>query len=154
MAGADALIADLQRERDALFAMLDTVEPDSLTTPGLVGEWSGRDLIAHLGYWTGHAAEVIHLLEIGRIEEDDLPGEIRRIAAFLDIVADEASWASILRHCSFAYMKANATASVPLGGAFWEGGAQTFVHKGTNGRWREVLTPAQSAAYAGLERAS
>jgi len=44
-------------------------------------------------------------------------------------------------------MKANATASVPLGGAFWDGGAQTFVHKGVNGRWRDLLSPDQSAAY-------
>jgi aryl sulfotransferase len=36
---------------------------------------------------------------------------------------------------------------VPLGGAFWNGGAETFVHKGTNGRWREVLSAEDSAAY-------
>ena len=46
-----------------------------MTTPGLLGEWSGRELIAHLGYWTGHATEVIHLLEVGRIDEDDLGGQ-------------------------------------------------------------------------------
>ena len=44
-------------------------------------------------------------------------------------------------------MKANATPSVPLGGAFWEGGAQTFIHKGVNGRWSDMLSPGQSAAY-------
>jgi aryl sulfotransferase len=44
-------------------------------------------------------------------------------------------------------MKANATKSVPLGGAFWEGGAQTFVNKGTNGRWKDVLTAEDSARY-------
>ena len=75
MAATDALIADLERERHALFAMLDAVEAGSLTTPGLLGEWSARELIAHLGYWTGHATEVIHLLEVGRIEEDDLGGQ-------------------------------------------------------------------------------
>jgi aryl sulfotransferase len=69
----------------------------------------------------------------------DMPGEIRRIAAFLEIPIREENWPAILEHCSFDYMKANATPSVPLGGAFWEGGAQTFVHKGTNGRWREVF---------------
>ena len=42
---------------------------------GLLGEWSGRELIAHLGYWTGHATEVIHLLEVGRITDDDLGGQ-------------------------------------------------------------------------------
>ena len=35
-------------------------------------------------------------------------------------------------------------------GLFWDGGAQTFVHKGTNGRWREVLTPEESEKYARL----
>ena len=44
-------------------------------------------------------------------------------------------------------MKANAGASVPLGGAFWDGGAQTFIHKGVNGRWREMLTAQESRAY-------
>jgi hypothetical protein len=75
MAGTDALIADLERERAALFEALGAVEPASLMTPGLVGEWSARELIAHLGYWAGHAVEVIHLLETGRIEEDDLGGQ-------------------------------------------------------------------------------
>ena len=77
----------------------------------------------------------------------DMPGQIRRIAAFLDIPIDESHWSDILRHCSFEYMKANATRSVPLGGAFWEGGAQTFIHKGANGRWRDVLSAEESRAY-------
>lgn len=73
--GAEALIDELRRERDGLFAVLASVEPDSLSTPGLVGEWSARELIAHLGYWVGHATEIIHLFEAGRIEEDDLGGQ-------------------------------------------------------------------------------
>lgn len=77
----------------------------------------------------------------------DLPGEIRRIADFLGIPINPARWDDILEHCSFAYMKANATKSVPLGGAFWDGGAETFIHKGTNGRWRDVLTDADVALY-------
>ena len=44
-------------------------------------------------------------------------------------------------------MKANATKSVPLGGAFWDAGAQVFINKGVNGRWHDVLTAADSAAY-------
>lgn len=77
----------------------------------------------------------------------DMPGEIRSIAEFLDIPIDESNWDAIVEHCSFDYMKANATKSVPLGGAFWEGGAQTFVHKGSNGRWRDTLTAEDSARY-------
>ena len=77
----------------------------------------------------------------------DMPAEIRKIAAFLDIPIDETRFETIIRHCSFDYMKANATASVPLGGAFWDGGAETFINKGQNGRWRDMLPPEDSAAY-------
>ncbi len=79
--------------------------------------------------------------------KSDMPGEIRRVAEFLDIAIDEQQWEAILLHCSFNYMKANATKSVPLGGAFWDGGAQTFIHKGTNGRWRDVLRDDESLKY-------
>lgn len=79
--------------------------------------------------------------------KQDMPGEIRRIAKFLEIPIDEAKWPAIVEHCSFPYMKANATKSVPLGGAFWDGGAQTFVHKGENGRWRDTLTQGDVARY-------
>jgi aryl sulfotransferase len=79
--------------------------------------------------------------------QHDMPGEIRGIAAFLDIPIDESRWDAILEHCSFDWMKQNATKSVPLGGAFWDAGAQVFIHKGVNGRWRDVLTEAECAEY-------
>ena len=44
-------------------------------------------------------------------------------------------------------MKENATKSVPLGGAFWDAGAQVFINKGVNGRWTDTLTAEDSAAY-------
>ena len=57
-----------------------------------------------------------------------MPSEIRRLAEFLDISINDDKWDDILLHCSFDYMKANATRSVPPGGAFWDGGAKTFIH--------------------------
>ena len=80
----------------------------------------------------------------------DMAGEIRKIANFLDIEIDEAQWDTILKHCSFDYMKEHATASVPLGGIFWDGGAKTFIHKGQNGRWREVLSEEDAKKYETL----
>ena len=77
----------------------------------------------------------------------DMPGEMRRIARFLDIPIDESQWATILEYCSFDWMKKNATKSVPLGGAFWDGGAEVFIHKGVNGRWLDTLTADESAEY-------
>ena len=83
----------------------------------------------------------------------DMPGQIRRIATFLDIPIDERTWPDILRHCGFDYMKTHATASTPLGGAFWDGGAEIFVNKGVNGRWRDVLTTADNQRYEATARA-
>ncbi|MEE8454405.1 MAG: sulfotransferase domain-containing protein [Limibaculum sp.] len=97
-------------------------------------------------WWQIRHLPNVMVLHFTRLKAD-MPGEIRRIAAFLDTPIDAAAWPAILEHCSFDYMKANATASVPLGGAFWDGGAQTFIHKGVNGRWRNMLSPEQSAAY-------
>ncbi|MFP6709252.1 MAG: sulfotransferase domain-containing protein [Alphaproteobacteria bacterium] len=48
----------------------------------------------------------------------DRAGEIRRVAEFLEIPMDEAKFPQMLEFCGFDYMKANATKSVPLGGAF------------------------------------
>ena len=55
-------------------------------------------------------------------------------------IVDEATWPRILEYCSLDWMKQNATKSVPLGGAFWDAGAQVFINQGTNGRWADTLT--------------
>jgi aryl sulfotransferase len=49
-------------------------------------------------------------------------------------------------------MKRNAAKSTPLGGAFWDGGAEVFINKGTNGRWADTLTPDEVAAYEARAR--
>jgi aryl sulfotransferase len=97
-------------------------------------------------WWTIRHLPNVHFLHFANLKQD-MPGEIRKIAEFLDIPIEESCWEKILEHCSFGYMKRNATASVPLGGAFWDGGAATFVHKGTNERWRGMLSKGTIAAY-------
>lgn len=77
----------------------------------------------------------------------DMPGEMRRIAGFLDIPIDERRWPAIQEYCSFDWMKKNAGKSVPLGGAFWDGGAEVFINKGVNGRWKDTLTAEDIAEY-------
>jgi aryl sulfotransferase len=73
--------------------------------------------------------------------------EIRRIAAFLEIDAPESAWPAILKAVSFAEMKRQGERYAPGGGQFWKGGASTFLHKGTNGRWRDVLSDEEMALY-------
>ena len=82
----------------------------------------------------------------------DMPGEIRRIAQFLDIPVEESRFPAIVEHCGFDYMKAHAVRSAPLGGVFWDGGAATFINKGTNGRWKDTLTPEDCALYEAVAR--
>lgn len=46
---------------------------------------------------------------------------------------------AILRHCSLEHMKTLARKNPALPQIFKQGG-DTLIHKGTNGRWRDVLT--------------
>ena len=88
-----SLVDDLVAARQEFLAALGDVEPSLLEAPGLVGEWSARELIAHIGYWTGHAAEALHHAEQGRLEEfgedehdvDERNAIVARVAADTDL---------------------------------------------------------------------
>lgn len=83
----------------------------------------------------------------------DTEGAMRRIAAYLEIALPEDAWPGIVEAVSFASMKKQGERYAPGGGAHWKGGADTFLHKGTNGRWREVLSDEELALYdAACER--
>ena len=77
----------------------------------------------------------------------DLEGSVRRIADFLGIAHDDETFAKAVEHSSFDYMKAHASEMAPRGGMMWKGGADTFINKGINGRWRDRLTAEDIAAY-------
>lgn len=100
----------------------------------IAGWWAARDL---------PNVKLVHFNDLKR----DLEGEMRSIAAFLECDIPEDRWPEILEHCSFDWMKAHAENVSPLGGAIFEGGAQAFINKGTNGRWRDLLGPEDVAAY-------
>lgn len=70
--------------------------------------------------------------------------EIRRIARFLDIDVDSKKWPLILERCSFEYMKKEAGKNELLD-KFFTGGGSAFIHKGTNGRWKDVLSAREIA---------
>lgn len=120
-------------------------------------EWFARDGYPFWPYWgnlRGWRAIrdlpnvlLVHFADL----KADMPGEIRRIAGFLGI--EPTDWDAVVAHCGFDWMKANAETCAPLGGAFWEGGGATIINKGVNGRWRDVLPEADSAAYEARARA-
>ncbi len=83
----------------------------------------------------------------------DLPGEMRRVAAFLGVAIDEARFATQVDHCTFDWMQRHGEAVVPMAGAIFENGTRSFINKGTNGRWRDVLTVNESMAFESRARA-
>ena len=99
-----------------------------------------------LSWWQIKDLPNVMLLHFSTLKKD-MPGEIRRIAAFLDIPIDDTNWDAIVEYCSFDYMKTHAARSVPFGGTLWEGGGAAFIHKGVNGRWTDILTPEDIEQY-------
>jgi aryl sulfotransferase len=97
-------------------------------------------------WWSARHLDNVLLVHFADLKRD-MEGEMRRIARFLDVPVDEAGWSRVVEYCSFDWMKQHATKSVPLGGAFWDAGAQVFINKGTNGRWADTLTAAEVAEY-------
>ncbi len=99
-----------------------------------------------------------HLPNIELVHYSDLladtEGQMRRIAAYLEIDVPEHLWPKVVDAVSFKQMKSQAEFYAPGAGSFWKGGAKTFLHKGTNGRWRDILSDAELALYdAACERA-
>ena len=103
------------------------------------------------GWWEIRDLPNLLMLHFGELKHD-LEGSIRKIAAFLDIPIDAARLPAIVEHCSFDYMKTRAPKTVPNAGALWEGGVDTFINKGVDGRWRDVLTKDESTRYEKIAR--
>jgi aryl sulfotransferase len=72
----------------------------------------------------------------------DLEGEMRRIAGFLGLDIAEELWDQVVERCRLDSMREAARGSRFLQAAF-DGGADSFFHKGENDRGRQLLTEAQ-----------
>jgi hypothetical protein len=98
------LLDGLAAARDEFLAALADIDPALRTTPGLVGEWSARDLLAHVGYWSGHAGESLHRAELGELNEfgrDDLSVDDRN--EVVTRVARETDYATVASREQGAY---------------------------------------------------
>jgi aryl sulfotransferase len=71
----------------------------------------------------------------------DLPGEVRRIAEYLGIERTDRELADIAEASRFESIKKDPERITGQIDAFFQGGAHSFIHKGTNGRWKDVLGP-------------
>jgi len=82
----------------------------------------------------------------------NLDAQMRRIADFLGIAIDEPRWPELVQRCTFAAMKQRSDEIADFEARF-VGGVKAFLYKGTNGRWREVLTGEELAAFDRRARA-
>ncbi len=77
----------------------------------------------------------------------DLPGEMRRIAAFLDIEVPPDLWPELVEAAGFAAMRRNGAALMGAHARMFAGGPDTFFNRGDNARWRDVFDAADLALY-------
>jgi aryl sulfotransferase len=111
--------------------------------------WSFWDHVR--GWWAIRDLPNLLLVHYADLKAD-LAGEMRRIATFLEIEIPEARWPVLVEHCTFDYMKRTAPDTLGLVEQHFVGGARSFIHKGTNGRWRDMLTAADCEHYEALAR--
>jgi aryl sulfotransferase len=105
-----------------------------------------RMLFDHVGSFWSHRGDPNVLFVHYDDLKADLAGEMRRVAGFLGIEIPANRWPALVERCTFASMRARGAEIAPFEELF-VGGAETFLYKGTNGRWRDALTPEELIAY-------
>lgn len=93
----DALLAELTAARSGFLEAIGDVDPELLTAPGLLGEWSARDLVAHVAFWSDHGADALALAASGRAADyvddgtDADAVNVERFAVSQSMSPDEAA---------------------------------------------------------------
>ncbi len=113
-------------DRDIRDYYLHFLEHDDLPGFGFEPFWPHVQ-----GWWNVRGLPNVLLVHYADLKTD-LRREIRRIAKFLAIAIDEATLPAVVEHCSFDYMREGAN-------------NHPNFHKGVNGRWRDILSPAEIA---------
>ena len=110
--------------------------------------WPSWSVLHHArSFWEYRHLPNLHFFHFDELRRD-LDGEMRRVAAILGMVPDEALWPRMLEAASFASMRRDADRLAP--GAdrnAWNDNAR-FFNKGTSGQWRGVLGEEELALYA------
>lgn len=104
-----------------------------------------------LSFWEARERPNVLLVHYNDLKADR-EGEMCRIAQFCGIEVSEPLFAEMAEAAGFASMKRDGAQLLGLADVAFKGGANAFLHKGTNERWRAVLSDADLADYrAALE---
>ena len=77
----------------------------------------------------------------------DIKASIEKIANFLNIEVTSDRINDVEKKISIKAMREAAETYVPDAGASWQGGAKTFINRGINGRWKDILSPDELMLY-------
>jgi aryl sulfotransferase len=103
-------------------------------------------------FWAARRDPNVLLVHYNDLKKD-LGGEMRRIARFLAIEVPEAVWPSLIEGASFEAMRQQGDKLMPQAQLTWGGGTNTFLHSGSNNRWRGVAASEDLELYdATVER--
>jgi len=115
---------------------------------GFFARWLKEDTLffPHLAtFWEERGRPNLLLVHYNDLKAD-LAGEIRRVADFIGADVPESCWPEVVARCTFERMR-EGEARIGAVDMLFKGGLKSFVFKGTNGRWRDVLTADELAAY-------
>jgi aryl sulfotransferase len=123
---------------------------DWITRPWFEWERDGWPFWSHHyhaeSFWEWRHLPNVLLVHYNSLKAD-LEHEMRRVAAHAGIAVDDEMWPALVDAASFESMKRDADVLVPETALGFEGGPSTFIYKGTNDRWRNVLTPEDLERY-------
>lgn len=77
---------------------------------------------------------------------NDLDGEMRRVAKFLDIDVPEEKWPALVEAATFSSMKKDLSTLEPGFNEIFKGGGEAFMDK-VDGNWKNILTEEDLALY-------
>jgi aryl sulfotransferase len=97
-------------------------------------------------WWAYRHLPNIHFVHYADLKSN-LGEELRLLAAFLEIPLPESALPEIRHATTLDTMRATAERLNPNMTDFWKEGAKTFFFKGTNGRWKDVLSAEELALY-------
>jgi aryl sulfotransferase len=116
------------------------------------GQRAGGDLAFcefELTYWKRRREPWLLFVHYNDLKAD-LAGEIQRISDFLDLATPPALVSELAAAATFEAMRRDGDAILPRIGEHFDKGAGRFLNKGTNGRWKDFLTPEDLARYDAL----
>jgi aryl sulfotransferase len=113
---------------------LHWIDPRSET-----GAYVGNDFFdLERSYWSERKRPNLLMVHYNDLKAD-LSGEMKRIAEFLEIDIPPDVWPSLVEAARFESMKKDGRALLPVLDTIFKEGPDTFLNRGTNERWREVL---------------